>query len=40
MIEQWLANVVWAEIAWASWDTLVMVGVSLLFSVLIGLPLG
>ncbi len=33
-------NVDWAEIGWASWDTLVMVGMSLLFSVLIGLPIG
>ncbi|OEY67953.1 metal ABC transporter permease [Marinobacter sp. X15-166B] len=35
-----LSNVDWLEIGWASWDTLVMVGLSLLFSVLIGLPLG
>ena len=35
-----LTNVVWSEIGWASWDTLVMVGLSLLFSVLIGLPTG
>ena len=35
-----LTNVDWTEIGWASWDTLVMVGMSLLFSVLIGLPVG
>ena len=35
-----LSNVDWVEIGWASWDTLVMVGLSLLFSVLIGLPIG
>ncbi|MDX1800531.1 MAG: methionine ABC transporter permease [Marinobacter sp.] len=35
-----LTHVDWSEIGWASWDTLVMVGVSLFFSVLIGLPLG
>ena len=35
-----LSNVDWTEIGWASWDTLVMVGMSLLFSVLIGLPVG
>ena len=35
-----LTNVDWVEIGWASWDTLVMVGLSLLFSVLIGLPVG
>jgi D-methionine transport system permease protein len=30
----------WAEIALASWDTLLMLGGSLLFTVLLGLPLG
>ena len=35
-----VGHVDWSEIGWASWDTLVMVGVSLFFSVLIGLPLG
>lgn len=35
-----LSNVDWSEIGLASWDTLIMVGMSLLFSVLIGLPIG
>ncbi len=39
-LQSLLTHVDWSEIGWASWDTLVMVGVSLLFSVLIGLPLG
>lgn len=40
MIDELLANVVWSEIAEATLDTLVMVGGALLFSVLIGLPVG
>ena len=40
LMESLMGNVDWAEIGWASWDTLVMVGMSLLFSVLIGLPIG
>lgn len=40
LMETLMGNVDWAEIGWASWDTLVMVGMSLLFSVLIGLPIG
>lgn len=40
MMDSLLVNVDWVEIGLASWDTLVMVGVSLAFSVLIGLPLG
>lgn len=40
VMESLMGNVDWAEIGWASWDTLVMVGMSLLFSVLIGLPIG
>ncbi|WP_404369233.1 methionine ABC transporter permease [Marinobacter sp.] len=39
-MEQLIANVDWSEIGWASWETLIMVGASLLFSVLIGLPVG
>lgn len=39
-VQSLLTHVDWSEIGWASWDTLVMVGVSLFFSVLIGLPLG
>jgi D-methionine transport system permease protein len=35
-----LPNVRWWEIGIASWDTLLMVGGSLLFIVLLGLPLG
>jgi D-methionine transport system permease protein len=35
-----LADVVWSEILNASWDTLYMVGISTLLSVVIGLPLG
>lgn len=33
-------NVDWGEIGGASWDTLIMVGVSLFFSILFGLPIG
>lgn len=40
LLEGMFSNVDWLEIGWASWDTLVMVGLSLLFSVVIGLPLG
>lgn len=40
MMEELLANVVWGEIGEATLDTLVMVGGALLFSVLIGLPVG
>ncbi|HTN34717.1 MAG TPA: metal ABC transporter permease, partial [Marinobacter sp.] len=40
MLGDLLSNVDWLEIGWASWDTLVMVGLSLLFSILIGLPIG
>jgi len=40
MMAQWLTNVDWLEIGRACWDTLVMVGVSLFFVVLLGLPLG
>ncbi|SFR67011.1 D-methionine transport system permease protein [Marinobacter daqiaonensis] len=39
-MEALLGNVDWSEIGWASWETLVMVGLSLLFSVLVGLPVG
>lgn len=40
MIESLLAGVDWPQIGMASWDTLIMVGVSLFFSVLLGLPAG
>lgn len=40
MMDQLLANVVWSEIWQATLDTLIMVGGALLFSVLIGLPVG
>jgi len=40
MMAQWLTNVDWLEIGRACGDTLVMVGVSLFFVVLLGLPLG
>ena len=40
LMETLMGNVDWLEIGWASWDTLVIVGMSLLFSVLIGLPIG
>ena len=39
-MEALLSNVDWPEIGIASWDTLIMVGLSLLFSVLAGLPIG
>jgi len=35
-----LQNVYWPEILEATWQTLVMTGISLVFTVLIGLPLG
>jgi D-methionine transport system permease protein len=38
MIE--LAAIEWGDIAFATWETLVMTGVSLLFTLLLGLPLG
>ena len=40
MLEKFLPNVFWPEIWQASLDTLAMLGGSLLFSVLFGLPLG
>lgn len=40
MIEQLLPNVYWPEIWEASLDTLLMLGGSMLFTVLLGLPLG
>ncbi|PAV25124.1 D-methionine transport system permease protein [Tamilnaduibacter salinus] len=40
MIESLLTGVDWPQIGMASWDTLIMVGVSLFFSVLLGLPAG
>jgi D-methionine transport system permease protein len=40
MIPRLLANVDWGDIANASIDTLVMLGVSLVLTVLIGLPMG
>lgn len=40
MMDELLANVVWSEIGEATVDTLVMVGGALLFSVVIGLPVG
>ncbi|MDP3746590.1 MAG: methionine ABC transporter permease [Phenylobacterium sp.] len=39
-MEALLANVVWADIAQALLDTLIMLGGSLAFSVILGLPLG
>ncbi|WP_332773801.1 methionine ABC transporter permease [Phenylobacterium sp.] len=39
-MEALLANVVWADIGQALLDTLVMLGGSLVFSVILGLPLG
>jgi D-methionine transport system permease protein len=39
-MESWFANVDWAEIGQASLDTLIMLGGSLLASILLGLPLG
>ncbi|MDY0071511.1 MAG: methionine ABC transporter permease [Thauera sp.] len=35
-----LAAIEWGDIAFATWETLVMTGVSLLFTLLLGLPLG
>ncbi len=40
MLERLLPNVYWPEIGQAAADTLLMLGGSLLFSVLLGLPLG
>lgn len=40
MSDRLLANVVWSEIGEATLDTLTMVGGALLFSVVIGLPIG
>ncbi|HYQ39700.1 MAG TPA: methionine ABC transporter permease [Pseudomonas sp.] len=40
MLERLLPNVFWPEIGQASLDTLAMLGGALLFSVLLGLPLG
>ncbi|MAL98724.1 methionine ABC transporter permease [Hydrocarboniclastica marina] len=39
-MDELLANVVWSEIGEATLDTLIMVGGALLFSVVIGLPVG
>jgi len=39
-MEGWFENVDWAEIGQASFDTLIMLGGSLLASILLGLPLG
>lgn len=39
-LARWLPNVDWQEIGYASLDTLNMLGGSLLFTVLLGLPLG
>ena len=39
-MDQLLENVIWAEIGEATLDTLIMVGGALLFSVVIGLPVG
>lgn len=39
-MEGFLVNVDWADIAGATWDTLVMMGVSLALTVILGLPLG
>ncbi|GAA0716016.1 methionine ABC transporter permease [Dokdonella soli] len=39
-MEGWFANIDWAEIGQASLDTLLMLGGSLLASVVLGLPLG
>nr|MBF0685507.1 metal ABC transporter permease [Pseudomonas sp.] len=35
-----MGNIYWPEVLEATWQTLVMTGVSLFFTVLIGLPLG
>lgn len=40
LLATWLPNVDWQEIGYASLDTLNMLGGSLLFTVLLGLPLG
>ena len=40
LLTLWLPNVDWQEIGYASLDTLNMLGGSLLFTVLLGLPLG
>jgi D-methionine transport system permease protein len=40
LLSRWLPNVDWQEIGYASLDTLNMLGGSLLFTVLLGLPLG
>jgi D-methionine transport system permease protein len=37
---EWLANTPWPEIGWASLDTLLMLLVSMLFTLILGLPLG
>ena len=39
-MDAWLTNVDWTEIGYAGLDTLLMLGGALLFSVLLGLPLG
>ena len=40
LLTRWLPNVDWQEIGYASLDTLSMLGGSMLFTVLLGLPLG
>ena len=40
LLTRWLPNVDWAELGYASLDTLDVLGGSLLFTVLLGLPLG
>ena len=40
LLTRLLPNVDWAEIGYASLDTLSMLGGSMLFTVLLGLPLG
>ena len=40
LLSRWLPNVDWAEIGYASLDTLNMLGGATLFTVLLGLPLG
>lgn len=39
-MDAWLTNIDWTEIGYAGLDTLLMLGGALLFSVLLGLPLG
>ncbi len=39
-MDAWLTNVDWTEIGYAGLDTLLMLGGALLFSLLLGLPLG